>query len=110
MFEAAQEGGFYVIGVDMDQKISASTFDDVIICSMVKKVGDSIFEAVRKYIEDESWEGGRVWVADMATGYIGIAYGDENSTQQVPDELKADVEDLSQKIVSGEIEVETSRQ
>ncbi|MCI7619413.1 MAG: BMP family ABC transporter substrate-binding protein [Firmicutes bacterium] len=110
VFEAAQEGGFYVIGVDMDQKISASTFDDVIICSMVKKVGDSIFEAVRKYIEDESWEGGRVWVADMATGYIGIAYGDENSTQQVPDELKADVEDLSQKIVSGEIEVETTRQ
>ena len=110
VFEAAKEGGFYAIGVDMDQKISASDYDDVIICSMVKEVGNSIYETVRKLIEDETWEGGRVWVADMATGYVRIAYGDEGSTQQVPDELKSEVEDLSQMIIAGEIEVKTTRQ
>ena len=110
VFEAAQEGGFYAFGVDMDQKISAPEFDDVIIASMVKKVGDSIYDAIKKYIEEDSFEGGRNWVADMATGYISIAYGDEKSTQQVSDELKAEAEDLAQKIVAGEIEVNTTRQ
>lgn len=110
VFEAAKEGGFYAIGVDMDQKISASEYDDVIICSMVKEIGNSIYETVKKLIEEESWEGGRVWVADMATGYVGIAYGDEKSTQQIPNELKTEVEDLTQSIIAGEIEVETTRQ
>lgn len=110
VFEAAQEGSFYAIGVDQDQKISASVFDDVIICSMIKEVGNSIYDTVKKYAEEEIWEGGREWIADMATGYIGVAYGDENSTQQVGEELKAQVEELSQKIVSGEIEVETTRE
>ena len=77
---------------------------------MVKKVGDSIYDAIKKYIEEDSFEGGRNWVADMATGYISIAYGDEKSTQQVSDELKAEAEDLAQKIVAGEIEVNTTRQ
>ena len=45
----------------------------------------------------------------MATGFIGIGYGEAGSTQQVPDELKAEVEELAQKITSGEIQVETTR-
>ena len=110
VFEAAQEGGFYAFGVDMDQKISAPEFDDVIIGSMIKEVGDSIYDAIKKYIEEESFEGGRNWVADMATGYIAIAYGDENSTQQVSEELKAEADDLAQKIIAGEIEVKTTRE
>ena len=46
----------------------------------------------------------------MATGYIAIAYGDENSTQQVSEELKAEADDLAQKIIAGEIEVKTTRE
>lgn len=42
--------------------------------------------------------------------YISIAYGDENSTQQVSEELKSEVEDIAASIVSGEINVETARQ
>ncbi len=110
VFEAAKEGGFYAIGVDQDQKISAPEFDDVIICSMKKEVGISIYDTVKKLIEDEIWEGGRVWVADMSSGYVSIAYGDDSSTQQVGDKLKSEVDDLSQKIISGEIEVETTRE
>ncbi|MBR5229263.1 MAG: BMP family ABC transporter substrate-binding protein, partial [Firmicutes bacterium] len=110
VFEAAKEGGYYAIGVDQDQKISAPEFDDVIICSMKKEVGTSIYDTVKALVEEGTWEGGRVWVADMATGYISIAYGDENSTQQVGDDIKASVDELAQKIVSGEIEVVTTRE
>ena len=45
----------------------------------------------------------------MATGYVGIGYGEDGTTQQVPEEIKLDVDGLAKKIVDGEIEVETTR-
>jgi len=106
VFEAAAENGFYAVGVDSDQKYMN---DEVIICSMMKEVGNSIYDALVQYINGE-FEGNRTWLADMATGYVKISYGEEGSTQQVPDELKAEVEALAEKIVNGEIVVETARQ
>ena len=110
VFAAAEEAGFYAIGVDQDQKITASEYDEQIICSMKKEVGNSIYDTIKVFIEDGTWEGARIWTADMSSGYISIAYGDENSTQQVSEELKSEVEDIATSIVSGEINVETARQ
>jgi basic membrane protein A len=108
VFEAAREGGFYAIGVDSDQKFIAP---ETIICSMIKQVGDSIYDAVMQYTVkgDDCGLFGTTWVADMATGYVGLAYGEEGAVQQVSDELKAEVEELVKKIVSGEIVVDTTR-
>ena len=108
VFEAAKEGGFYAIGVDSDQKYIA---EDVIICSMCKQVGQSIYDAVKQYADkgDDCGLFGTTWVADMASGYVGLGYGEAGAPQQVSDALKAEVEALMQKIVSGEIEVETTR-
>ena len=108
VFEAAKEAGFYAIGVDSDQKYIDP---EVIICSMCKQVGASIYDAVKQYQEKGEDCGlfGTTWVADMATGYVGVGYGEEGATQQISDELKAEVEDLAKKIVAGEITVETTR-
>ena len=108
VLEAAKEKGFYAIGVDSDQKYIDP---EVIICSMCKEVGASIYDAVKQYMDkgDECGLWGTTWVADMATGYVGIGYGEEGSTQQVADEIKLDVDGLAKKIVSGEITVETTR-
>ena len=103
--EAAKEKGFYAIGVDSDQKYIDP---EVIICSMKKEVGSSIYDAVKSYLAGDS-RFGTTWTADMATGYVGIGYGDSGMTQQVPDEVKAAVEELAAKIASGEIVVETTR-
>jgi basic membrane protein A len=106
VFEAAQEGGFYAIGVDSDQKYIN---DAVIICSMKKEVGNSIYDAVAKYLSGDKSLWGTTWVADMSNGYVGIGYGEAGATQQVPDDIKAAVEALQAKIVSGEIKVDTTR-
>ena len=108
VFEAAQEEGFYAIGVDSDQKYIAP---EVIICSMCKEVGNSIYSAVKQYMEkgDDCGLFGTTWIADMATGYIGLAYGEEGAVQQVSDQIKAEVEALAQKIIAGEIIVDTTR-
>ena len=106
VFEAAEEGGFYAIGVDSDQKYIN---DDVIICSMKKEVGNSIYDAIAKYLSGDKSLWGTTWVATLADGYVGIGYGEAGSTQQIPDDVKAAVEDLMQKITSGEIKVDTTR-
>ena len=108
VFEAAKEKGFYAIGVDSDQKYIDP---EVIVCSMCKEVGASIYDAVMQYVVkgDDCGLWGTTWIADMATGYVGIGYGEEGAVQQVPDAVKAEVEDLAKKIVSGEIKVDTTR-
>ena len=110
VFAAAQEAGFYAIGVDQDQKISATEYDKQIICSMKKEVGLYIYDTIKTFIEEEKWEGARVWTADMATGYVSIAYGNEDSEQQISDAIKSEVEEIAGKIVSGDIVVDTTRQ
>lgn len=108
VFEAAKEGGFYAIGVDSDQKYINP---DVIVCSMCKQVGQSIYDAVKQYRDKGDACGlfGTTWVADMQSGLVGIGYGEEGAPQQVGDELKQEVEQLRAKIVSGEIKVPTTR-
>ena len=105
VFEAAAERGLYAIGVDSDQKYINP---DVILCSMIKQVNLSIEQAVTAYATEGTWMGGQIWVADMATGLIDVGYGDDTMTQQVSDELKAEVEEIKAQIIAGEIEVPTA--
>lgn len=106
VFEAAKDKGFYAIGVDSDQKYIDP---EVIICSMKKEVGNSIYDAIATLIDGDDSRWGTTWVADMSTGYVGIGYGEDGSKQQVPDDVKTAVEGLAQKIASGEIKVDTTR-
>ena len=95
--------------MDQDQKISASEYDDVIICSVKKEVGNSIYDTIRAFIEDETWNGGQNRVCGMDEGYISIAYGNSESKQQISEDLKNDVAALAKKIAGGTIVVESSK-
>ena len=106
VFQAAQEQGFYAIGVDSDQKYIA---EDVIICSMIKEVGKSVYDAIAKHIGGDESLWGTTWLADMSNQYIGVGYGEPGVGVQVPEEIKIEVEGLAQKILEGEIEVDTTR-
>ena len=105
VFEAAAERGLLAIGVDSDQKYINP---EVIICSMIKQVSLSIEQTVSALLDDGTWNGGEIWVADMSTGLIDVGYGDDTMTQQVSDELKAEVEQIKADIISGEIDVPTA--
>lgn len=106
VFEAAAEQGKYAIGVDSDQKY---VNPDVIACSMMKRVGDSVYDVISAYLTDGAFAGGTIWNADMSTGLVAIGYGEEGMPQQVSDELKAEVEALAQEIISGAVTVESTR-
>jgi len=100
-FDVARERGGYGIWVDTDGYASLQGVQDVILTSVMKNMDNSVY-AVIKDTKEGKFNGCGVYVGDMANGGVGIApYHDLDSA--VPAELKAEVEDLKAKIISGEI-------
>ncbi len=105
VFEAAKELGKYAIGVDSDQRYIDP---DHILASMIKEVGASIYDTIEKIQKGEVIRG-EVSIYSLAENGVGLSYGDETMDQLVPDEVKAELEDIKGKILSGEIEVPTAK-
>lgn len=106
VFEAAKDLDRFAIGVDSDQKYIDP---DHILCSMVKDIGESIYQVVAMYLEDGIFEGGTIWEADMSTGIISIGYGTDDMPQQVTDAVKAEADELALQIENGDIAVDSTR-
>lgn len=110
VFEAAAEDGHYAIGVDSDQALIIEEADpdqaDRILTSMMKNVDNSLFRAIQLHIEGEL-PYGQVESLGIAEGGVGLArnkYYDEHT----PDEVKAMIDEAEQKIIAGEITVESA--
>lgn len=105
VFEAAREVGKYAIGVDSDQRYIDP---EVIVASMIKGVGLSIYESIEK-IQNGSFEAGKVHYYGIEENGVSIGYGTEDMKQFVSEEMKAQLEDIKAKIVGGEIQVPTGK-
>ncbi len=110
VFEAAAEDGHYALGVDSDQALIVEEADPAqaerILTSMMKNVDNSLFRALDLHLKGEL-PYGEVETLGIAEGGVGLArnkYYDEHT----PDEIKALVDEAEQKIVAGEITVETA--
>ncbi|NMC47784.1 MAG: BMP family ABC transporter substrate-binding protein [Chloroflexi bacterium] len=100
-FDVARERGGYGIWVDTDGYVSLSGVQDVILTSIVKNMDNSCYDVIKDAMED-NFNGCGVYIGDLENGGVGIApYHDLDSV--VPDDLKAEIEDLKAKIISGEI-------
>ena len=104
VFEAAEELGKYAIGVDADQRYINP---DHIVASMVKRVGKSIYDTIIK-IQNDEVEKGKVIFYGLEEDGVGLGFGTDDMPQFATDEMKARLEDIKEKIVSGEIEVPTA--
>jgi basic membrane protein A len=112
VFEAAAEDGKFAIGVDSDQALIIENANPEqaarILTSMMKNVDNSIFRALQKHL-DGSLTYGAVESLGVAEGGVGLArnkFYDENT----PDAVKALVDAAEQKIIDGEVIVETAFQ
>lgn len=105
VFEAAEELGKFAIGVDTDQRYIKP---DRIVASMVKKVGQSIYDTIEKIQKDEI-KRGEVQIYGLAEDGVGMGYGDDSMVQIVPEDVKAKVEELKADILAGKIEVPTAK-
>jgi basic membrane protein A len=101
-FDVAKERGGYGIWVDTDGYISLKTAPKDVILTSVMKVMDVAASSVIKDVSEGAFKGCTNYVGDLPNNGVGLApYHDLDS--MVPAELKAEIEDLKAKIISGEI-------
>jgi basic membrane protein A len=90
------------IGVDSDQALTAdAAVRDVIITSMIKKVDVGVFDFIKSVSEDTFTAGNKVF--DLKAG--GVDY---STTGGKIDDIKGQLDEFKQKIISGEIKVPTA--
>lgn len=102
LFEAAKEAERYALGVDTDQKYLAP---DWVAASMLKNVGDSIFQFTQSFVAGEI-EPGAVMSYGLKEGGVGVAYG-SIPPDLVPQAIKDKVAQFAQDIIDGKVVVET---
>jgi basic membrane protein A and related proteins len=98
VFEAAKEQKKLAIGVDSDQW--QPEFDGVVLTSMIKNVDQSVFRSIQSATEG-TWKGGVVEMG-LREGGVGYIY-DEHNRNLIPPEVKARLDDIQQRIISGRI-------
>jgi basic membrane protein A and related proteins len=102
LFEAAAEAKQWAIGVDQDQYKSADpAVKDRILTSMLKRVDVAVYDFINS-VEDGTVKPGPV-IFDLEKDGVGYA----TSGGQI-DDIKDQLEDYKQKIISGEITVPTT--
>lgn len=99
VIEAAKEQGKWAIGVDRDQNYLAP---DNVLTSAMKRVDVGVYNAVKELVNG-NFPGGQTITYGLADGgAVDIA---PTSNKHVPQEILDKVEELKQKIISGELEV-----
>lgn len=98
VIEAAKESGKWAIGADKDQNHLAP---DNVLTSSMKRVDNAVFNISKDLVEG-NFMGGTNVAYGLAEDGVGIA---PSSDKHVPADLLAEVEEIKQKIIDGEITV-----
>ena len=106
VMEAASEQGVYAIGVDTNQD---DLYPGSVFTSMTKKVDNCTYQIIQSVV-DGTFEGGTSSYMDLAHDGVGLtdfAVIKESLGDQFPQDIADKVEELKEKIVSGEIVVDS---
>jgi basic membrane protein A len=99
---AAKENGKWGVGVDVDQYFTLPNEKDILITSCMKRLDNAVYGVVDTVLKDQ-FPGGSVYVGSLENNGVGLApYHDYED--QIPDELKAEVNQILEGIKSGTID------
>ncbi|WMJ77163.1 MULTISPECIES: BMP family ABC transporter substrate-binding protein [unclassified Sedimentibacter] len=104
--EAAIDANKYAFGVDSDQAALMPEKAHVIPTSALKNVGNSIYRAIMLDL-DGKLEFGKAESLGFAEGGVEIVK-DEHYEEMLPESIRTKIDELEQKITSGEIVVDTA--
>jgi basic membrane protein A and related proteins len=108
--QAVRDAKKLAVGVDSDQATIFAPTDpaqaDVIFTSVEKKVGQSLYLALKGTV-DGTQEYGKAVLLGLKEGAVGISKNDYYK-KLVPADVQAEIDGLEKKIVSGEIAVDTA--
>jgi basic membrane protein A len=108
VFQAAQQEGKFAIGVDRDQSVTQSSFADVILASMVKRVDTAVYTSIEN-VAGGDFQGGSVNTLGLSESGVEAVYGQQLGSE-IPEEIKTEISDARQGIIDGDISVPTSPQ
>jgi basic membrane protein A and related proteins len=100
VIDAAKETNTFAIGVDSNQNYLAPGH---VLTSMVKRVDTQAFDMI-KAVVDGTFKGGTVTYYGLKEGGVDAAM-DEHNKGLIPDDVLKQVDELRQKVISGEIVV-----
>ncbi|WP_200530707.1 BMP family protein [Halorubrum sp. LN27] len=103
VFQAAQEHGRYAIGVDSDQSRSNPRYADVILASMVKRVGTAVYDAAERTIDDELGTG-ETTALGLAEDGVALVYG-TSLGPVISDDVRDALGESGDRIVAGDLSV-----
>jgi basic membrane protein A len=95
-------GGAWLIGVDSDWTQSAPDYADIILTSVLKNIGNSVFDTIEASMTEFSNE---PYVGTLENEGVGIADFPEGT---VPEDVVAALDGLREGIISGDIEPSTA--
>lgn len=99
--DVARERGGYGIWVDFDAYDLLSEARDVMLTSVMKNMGNSVFDVIESAVNG-TFAGCTDYIGTIANGGVGLA-SFHDLADEVPDALKDEIEALEAKIFSGEI-------
>ena len=101
---AQENEGVKVVWVDTDGCVSAPEFCDVFLTAVQKKIDNAVFDVVAKAQAGDIADWSVPYDGTLANDGVGLAPYNEFE-DDVPEDLKAAVEDLKQMIIDGEMDV-----
>lgn len=98
VFQAARDVDRYAIGTDAPQAYLAP---DHILVSAVRRLDNVVFQQIADMV-DGDWEGG---IYDLGLADEAVSYSFEGSNITVPEYIVEQVEELRERVVSGELAI-----
>jgi basic membrane protein A len=99
---AAKERGKWGVGVDVDQYNTLPNEKDILLTSTLKRLDNATFAVIQSALDD-TFPGGSVYVGTLENGGVGVAPF-HDFEDQIPDELKQEIDAIIEGIKSGEID------
>lgn len=101
---AMDNEGVMIVGVDTDWCVSAAEFCSVMLTSVVKNMDVAVFEAVEDAFNGETDNWSEPFLGTLDNGGVEMAPFNEFE-DQVPEGLQAELDEIQQMIIDGEIVV-----
>lgn len=103
-FAAIEERGAEAVGlgVDVDWTESAPQFTDWLLTSVLKRIDNSVFQAIERAVNEEPV--GAVFVSNLENEGVGIAPFHEYDGD-ISDEVKAEIDALREALIAGDVVV-----
>jgi basic membrane protein A len=100
ILKAASDANKYAIGVDSDQN---GLYPKNVVASMLKQCGNSIYDWIQQIRADKA-PSGQLEIYRLKNGRVGLVYNDS----LVPAAIKQKVDSAKEKVLKGEIVVDTA--